>query len=217
MSTEAASADRLIADEWSGGTHPYRVGHRKLGMWLFIVSDSLTFSALLVGYAYVRASNVWPTPFPFSPSIVFSTVMTLCLLSSSLTMVMGVSASARGDKKAVRKWILLTILFGLTFVVLHLFEWKHLLDEGLRPFSLPKEWVEKWPGATPLFGATFFGITGLHMFHVLTGAIYLAVVAARVNKLKHEDVEISGLYWHFVDLVWMFVFPLIYLLSIDFK
>lgn len=217
MSTEAAHADRLIADEWSGGTHPYRVGHRKLGMWLFIVSDSLTFSALLVGYAYVRASNVWPTPFPFSPSIIFSTVMTLCLLSSSLTMVMGVSASARGDKKAVRKWILLTILFGLTFVVLHLFEWKHLLDEGLRPFSLPKEWMEKWPGATPLFGATFFGITGLHMFHVLTGAIYLAVVAARVNKLKHEDVEISGLYWHFVDLVWMFVFPLIYLLSIDFK
>jgi len=186
-------------------------------MWLFIVSDSLTFSALLVGYAYVRASNVWPTPFPFSPSIVFSTVMTLCLLSSSLTMVMGVSASARGDKKAVRKWILLTIFFGLTFVVLHLFEWKHLLDEGLRPFSLPKEWVEKWPGATPLFGATFFGITGLHMFHVLTGAIYLAVVAGRVNKLKHEDVEICGLYWHFVDLVWMFVFPLIYLLSIDFK
>jgi len=217
LSTEAAHADRLIADEWSGGTHPYRVGHRKLGMWLFIVSDSLTFSALLMGYAYLRSSNVWPTPFPFSPSIIFSTVMTLCLLSSSLTMVMGVSASARGDKKAVRKWILLTIFFGLTFVVLHLFEWKHLLDEGLRPFSLPKEWLEKWPGASPLFGATFFGITGLHMFHVLTGAIYLAVVAARVNKLKHEDVEISGLYWHFVDLVWMFVFPLIYLLSIDFK
>lgn len=217
MSTEAAHADRLIADEWSGGTHPYRIGHRKLGMWLFIVSDSLTFAALLFGYAYVRASNVWPTPFPFSPSIIFSTVMTLCLLSSSLTMVMGVSASARGDKKATRKWILLTILFGLTFVVLHLFEWKHLLDEGLRPFSLPKEWMEKWPGASPLFGATFFGITGLHMFHVMSGAVYLAVVAARVNKLKHEDVEISGLYWHFVDLVWMFVFPLIYLLSIDFK
>ena len=129
-------------------------------------------------------------------------------------MVMGVSASARGDKKATRKWILLTILFGLTFIVLHLIEWRHLINEGLSPFSLPKEWVKEWPGASPLFGATFFGITGLHMFHVATGAIYLAVVAARVNKLKHEDVEISGLYWHFVDLVWMFVFPMIYLLSI---
>jgi cytochrome c oxidase subunit 3 len=216
LSTEAR-ADQLIATEWSGGAHPYRIGHRKLGMWLFIVSDSLTFSALLIGYAYVRSSNVWPTPFPFYPSIIFSTVMTLCLLSSSLTMVMGVSASARGDKKATRKWILLTIFFGLTFIVLHLIEWNHLISEGLRPFALPKEWMAKWPGATPLFGATFFGITGLHMFHVLTGTIYLGVIAGRVNKVKHEDVEISGLYWHFVDLVWMFVFPLIYLLSIDFK
>jgi len=220
LSTEAR-ADQLIATEWSGGTLPYRIGHRKLGMWLFIVSDSLTFSALLIGYAYVRSSNVWPTPFPFYPSIIFSTVMTLCLLSSSLTMVMGVSASARGDTKAVRKWILLTIFFGLAFIVLHLIEWNHLINEGLRPFSLPKEWVTQFTqnGVQPtaLFGATFFGITGLHMFHVLTGTIYLGVIAARVNKLKHEDVEISGLYWHFVDLVWMFVFPMIYLLSINFK
>jgi cytochrome c oxidase subunit 3 len=218
LSTEAATADQLTAGEWSGGTHPYRIGHRKLGMWLFIVSDSLTFSALLIGYGYMRYSaDQWPTPFPFSPSIIFSTIMTLCLLSSSLTMVMGVSASARGDKKGVRKWFLLTILFGVAFLVLHLFEWNHLIGEGLRPFSLPKEWLARWPNASPLFGATFFAITGLHMFHVFTGAIYLAVVAARVNKLKHEDVEISGLYWHFVDLVWMFVFPMIYLLSIDFK
>ena len=218
MSTEAARADQLVAGEWSGGTHPYRIGHRKLGMWLFIVSDSLTFSALLIGYSYVRySSDQWPTPFPFSPSIIFSTIMTLCLLSSSLTMVMGVSASARGDKKGVRKWLLLTILFGVAFLVLHLIEWNHLIGEGLRPFSLPEEWLHRWPNASPLFGATFFAITGLHMFHVFTGAIYLAVVAARVNKLKHEDVEISGLYWHFVDLVWMFVFPMIYLLSIDFK
>jgi len=186
-------------------------------MWLFIVSDTLTFSALLIGYSYVRASaDQWPTPFPFYPSIVFSSVMTLCLLSSSLTMVMGVSASARGDLKAVRKWILLTILFGVAFLVLHLIEWKHLIDEGLSPFAVPAEWLHKWPQASPLFGATFFAITGLHMFHVFTGAVYLAVVAARVKKLKHEDVEISGLYWHFVDLVWMFVFPMIYLLSVDF-
>jgi cytochrome c oxidase subunit 3 len=218
LSTEAARADELVAGEWSGGTHPYRIGHRKLGMWLFIVSDSLTFSALLIGYSYVRySSDQWPTPFPFSPSIIFSTIMTLCLLSSSLTMVMGVSASARGDKKAVRKWLLFTILFGVAFLVLHLIEWNHLIGEGLRPFSLPEEWLHRWPNASPLFGATFFAITGLHMFHVFTGAIYLAIVAARVNKLKHEDVEISGLYWHFVDLVWMFVFPMIYLLSIDFK
>lgn len=211
MATEAEA----LTNDWGGGVHPYRVGHRKLGMWLFIMSDSLTFSALLIGYAYVRASNVWPTPFKFYPSIVFSSVMTLVLLSSSLTMVFAVSASAKRQLSSARKWILATAVLGATFIVLHAIEWKHLIDEGLTPFALPHEWAEKWPGATPLFGATFFGITGMHMFHVLTGCIYLLVVAARVKKLNHEDVEISGLYWHFVDLVWMFVFPMIYLLSIS--
>jgi cytochrome c oxidase subunit 3 len=219
VSTEARAVHFPAAD-WGGGVHPYRVGHRKLGMWLFIVSDSLTFSALLIGYSYLRASNVWPTPFPFYPSIVFSSVMTFCLLSSSLTMVFGVSASSRGDKAAARKWILATIFFGVAFIVLHLIEWNHLISEGLRPFGLPAHWVETFTTAdgqlpSPLFGATFFTITGLHMFHVATGAIYLAIVAARVKKLHHEDIEISGLYWHFVDLVWMFVFPLIYILSVD--
>jgi len=219
VSTEARAV-HFPATDWDGGVHPYRVGHRKLGMWLFIVSDSLTFSALLMGYAYLRASNVWPTPFPFRPSIIFSSVMTFCLLSSSLTMVFGVSASSRRDFAATRKWILATIFFGLAFLVLHLMEWNHLIGEGLRPFSLPPHWVSTFTTAdgrlpSPLFGATFFTITGLHMFHVFTGTIYLAVVAARVKKLKHEDVEISGLYWHFVDLVWMFVFPLIYILSVD--
>jgi cytochrome c oxidase subunit III len=209
-----ATEAEALTNDWGGGVHPYRVGHRKLGMWLFIMSDSLTFSALLMGYAYVRASNVWPTPFKFYPSIVFSSVMTLVLLSSSLTMVFAVSASAKRQLATARKWIIATAVLGATFIVLHAIEWKHLIDEGLTPFALPHEWAEKWPGATPLFGATFFGITGMHMFHVLTGCIYLLVVAARVKKLNHEDVEISGLYWHFVDLVWMFVFPMIYLLSI---
>jgi cytochrome c oxidase subunit III len=211
-----ARADELMATQWGGGELPYRVGHKKLGMWLFIVSDALTFSALLIGYSYVRASSdQWPTPFPFYPSIIFSTTMTLCLLSSSFTMVMAVAASARRDFKGVRRWIGLTMLGGIAFLVLHLIEWKHLIDEGLRPYTLPHEWVERWPNASPLFGATFFGLTGLHMFHVLTGVLYLGAIALRARRNTHEDVEIAGLYWHFVDLVWMFVFPLIYLMSVD--
>ena len=219
MSTEARAV-HFPAEDWGGGVHPYRVGHRKLGMWLFIVSDSLTFSALLIGYSYLRASNVWPTPFPFYPSIVFSSVMTFCLLSSSLTMVFGVSASSHGDKARARKWILATMFFGAAFVILHLIEWNHLYSEGLRPFSLPEHWVQTFTTSdgqlpAPLIGATFFTITALHKIHVATGIIYLAVVAARVKKVNNEDIEISGLYWHFVDLVWMFVFPLIYILSVD--
>jgi cytochrome c oxidase subunit III len=218
LSTEA-HVGHLAANEWDGGALPYRVGHRKLGMWLFIISDAMTFSALLIGYSYARAaSDQWPTPFPIYPSIIFSTTMTLCLLASSFTMVMAVAASARRDFKKVRLWIGGTMLGGLTFLVLHIYEWMHLInDEGLRPFSLPTEWMKEWPQAPPLFGATFFAITGLHMFHVLTGVLYLAVIAMRVKRLKHEDVEISGLYWHFVDLVWMFVFPLIYLMSVDMR
>src|SRR6185369_5893643 len=145
VSTEAR-VGHFPAVDWEGGALPYRVGHRKLGMWLFIVSDSLTFSALLIGYSYLRASNNWPTPFPFYPSIVFSSVMTFCLLSSSLTMVFGVSASSRGDKTAARKWILATIAFGLAFIVLHLIEWQHLIHEGLRPFFLPEHWVQVFTG-----------------------------------------------------------------------
>jgi cytochrome c oxidase subunit 3 len=209
---------QLAANDWGGGALPYRVGHRKLGMWLFIVSDAMTFSALLMGYSYARASSdQWPTPFPFYPSIIFSTTMTLFLLASSFTMVMAVRASAQNRLKAARRWIGATMLGGLCFLVLHLIEWKHLIDEGLRPFRLAGEWAHRWPQSPPLFGASFFAITGLHMFHVLTGVLYLGTIALRIAKTKHEDVEISGLYWHFVDLVWMFVFPLIYLMSVDFK
>jgi cytochrome c oxidase subunit III len=210
-----AKAEMLLANEWGGGTLPYRVSHRKLGMWLFIMSDTLTFSALLVTYAYVRLSSAaWPTPFPFVPSVIFSTVMTLVLLSSSLTMVFAVSAAKRRQKKMARRWILATMFFGATFIVLHLMEWNHLISEGLTPFKLPGEWLKDWPRASPLFGSAFFGITGLHMFHVFTGVMYLGVIAARIRKFTADDVEVSGLYWHFVDLVWMFVFPLIYLMSV---
>src|SRR5437588_2881858 len=110
-----ANAETLAINDWGGGVHPYRVGHRKLGMWLFIMSDSLTFGALLVTYSYARAASVnWPKPFPFSPSIVFSTAMTLVLLSSSLTMVFAVAASKRGKLGSARKWILATMILGLT-------------------------------------------------------------------------------------------------------
>jgi cytochrome c oxidase subunit III len=210
-----AKVESLTANEWSGGTLPYRVGHRKLGMWLFIMSDSLTFCVLLVTYSFARfSSENWPRPFPFSPSIIFSSVMTLVLLTSSITMVFAVSAAKGGRKGKARMWILATMVFGATFIVLHMMEWQHLMGEGLYIDALPEEWLALWPGASKLFGAAFYGITGLHMFHVFTGLCYLSVIAARIKKFTSEDVEVSGLYWHFVDLVWMFVFPLIYLLSI---
>jgi cytochrome c oxidase subunit 3 len=193
---------------WDGGASPFAAGSKKLGMWLFIVSDTLTFSALLFAYTYCRLSNPdWPKPFDFSPSVIFASVMTFCLLSSSLTMVMGVHAMNHGNRKAAAGWIAATIGGGLTFVVLHATEWIRLLRvEHVTPFSNP------WN--VPLFGATFFALTGLHMTHVIVGVIYLAIVGQGVarGKFRAEDVEVSGLYWHFVDLVWIFLFPLLYLI-----
>ncbi len=200
-----------LASPWAGGVSPFAMGSKKLGMWLFIISDALTFSVLLISYSYLRFANPdWPLPFPFSPAILFSTMMTVVLLASSLTMVMAVSAASRGERGKAVSWILATMLGGALFVGLHLTEWLHLIEEGVRPFSNP------W--GSPLFGAAFFGITGLHMTHVAIGVIYLGIISFGFGrgKFSSEDVEVSGLYWHFVDLVWMFVFPLIYLMSVKY-
>jgi cytochrome c oxidase subunit 3 len=203
-----SEAGLRAGDAWAGGGSPFAIGSKKLGMWLFIVSDAITFASMLIAYSYVRvASTNWPMPFEFFPSIANATVMTAILLSSSLTMVMGVRASKLGNRSGVVKWLLATMLGGVLFDILHLREWLGLMDEGVRLF--------KNPWGNPLFGASFFGLTGLHMTHVTIGVVYLGVVAWGTSRGKYsdEDVEVSGLYWHFVDLVWMFIFPLVYLMS----
>ncbi len=208
-----AHTEAAVGSRWGGGVLPYAVGSKKLGMWLFVLSDALTFTTLLVAYSYLRiATENWPTPFPFTPAIVYATIMTFCLLSSSLTMVMAVAAAHRLDHRKAVYWLLATMAGGVAFIALHLREWLHLIHEGLRPWSTP--WPE-WPN-TPLFGGTFFGLTGMHMLHVAVGVIYLGIIAFGfgIKKFKPEDVEVSGLYWHFVDLVWMFILPLVYLMSI---
>ena len=207
---EASVVDSGTLARWDGGVSPYGVDNKKLGMWLFIVSDSLTFGALLFAYSYTRlSSSHWPTPFDIWPGIAFSTLMTFCLLTSSLTMVLAVHNANAGHPEKVPFWIGLTMLFGLAFVGLHMKEWFHLIHEGVT--------LTKNPWGDPMFGGTFFTITGLHMFHVFSGVCYLGVVALKVKgrKLGAIDVEVAGLYWHFVDLVWMFVFPLIYLMSVN--
>ncbi len=198
-----------MSSPWSGGGSPFAINSKKFGMWLFLVSDTLTFAALLLAYSYLRLANPdWPRPFEISPAIIGATVMTLILLGSSLTMVLGVAAAHRHERGKAVRYLLLTALGGIVFDILHLREWFHLFAEGYRPWTTPE--------GVPLFGAAFFGITGMHMAHVTIGVLYLLVIAFGFGKGKFsaDDVEVSGLYWHFVDLVWMFVFPMIYLMSI---
>src|SRR5271156_4369694 len=191
---------------WGGGTLPYAVPSKKLGMWLFIVSDAITFSAVIFAYGYLRLPSPAPRPFE-TPSIVNATVMTFVLLSSSVAMVLAVRASSLGKVSGAVGWLVATALGGVIFDILHIREWLGLIGEGVRPFHNP------W--GTPMFGAAFFTMTGLHMLHVTIGVVYLLIVAVGFGrkKLSAVDVEVSGLYWHFVDLVWMFIFPLVYLLS----
>ena len=188
---------------------PFAIPSKKLVMWLFIISDAVTFTAVLFAYGYLKnASTNWPEPFKFSPSIVNVMLMTLILLTSSLTMLIATRAAKSGDKPGTLRWTFLTAAGGLLFAMLHIREWLGLIREGVRLFQNP------W--GSPMFGATFFAITGLHLTHVIGGVIALTVVALGYKRGRYnaDDIEIWSLYWHFVDLVWMFVVPMVYLLNI---
>jgi heme/copper-type cytochrome/quinol oxidase subunit 3 len=182
---------------------------KKFVMWLFIIADAATFGAILFGYGYLRVGSLnWTRPFAFSPSIINALVMTVVLLTSSLTMLIAVSAARDGKKSDAVRWLGATILLGVVFAVLHLREWASLIGEGWSLRANPM-------GGSTLVGATFFGITGLHLLHVVSGVIAIGVITIGFNRGRWDAsyVETTGLYWHFVDLVWMFVFPLVYLLN----
>ena len=188
---------------------PFAIPSKKLVMWLFIASDAITFAALLFAYGFLRnATPDWPRPFNFSPSIINVMLMTFVLISSSLTMLIGVRMAQAGDESGAFSWILITAAAGVLFALLHLREWLGLISEGVRLFQNP------WGAGT--FGAAFFSITGLHLTHVVGGVVAMVVVGLRYRRGRYnaDDIEILGLYWHFVDMVWMFVVPLVYLLNV---
>lgn len=188
------------------GLPPFSVSAKKMAIWLFIIADAATFAACLVAYGFLRnGSAQWPTPFH---SIVNVAIMTFVLLTSSLTMLLGVRAAKAGDRTGAFRWTMITAVLGLIFAGLHIREWLGLIGEGMTLFHNP------W--GTPLFGSSFFSITGLHLTHVVCGVIALITVGIRYSggRYNADDLEVTGLYWHFVDLVWMFVVPFVYLLNL---
>jgi cytochrome c oxidase subunit 3 len=185
----------------------FSIPAKKMAMWLFIIADSATFAACLVAYGYLRVADPhWPRPFH---SITNVALMTLILVTSSLTMLLGIDAAKSGDKARAFRWTLITAAGGILFALLHIREWIGLIDEGVTLLHNP------WGSA--LFGASFFSVTGLHLLHVTSGVIALIVVGIRYKggRYNSDDLEITGLYWHFVDLVWMFIVPLVYLLNLS--
>jgi cytochrome c oxidase subunit 3 len=210
---EGAVTDSAMTIEQMHGAamepSPFLISSKKLTMWLFIVADAATFGALLFGYGFLRFGSAnWTRPFG-SSNIISGLAMTVILLTSSLTMLGGVAAAQGGRRSSTMKWLGATALLGVLFAALHLREWSEMLHEGWSLTANPM-------GGTVLFGALFFSITGLHLLHVISGVIAIVVMAIgfQTQRLKASHVETTGLYWHFVDLVWMFVFPLLYLLNL---
>jgi cytochrome c oxidase subunit 3 len=211
-----------VVTDLSDDKQAFHLPWGKAMMWIFLLSDTFIFSCFLIGYMNVRMTTTVPWP---NPSEVFAlslggepipliliAIMTFVLITSSGTMALAVNYGYRRDKKKTVLLMLATAALGATFVGMQAFEWtKLIVEEGVRPWGNPM-------GAAQ-FGSTFFMITGFHGMHVTAGVIYLIVTAKRVGTGyydrnrggNYEMVEITGLYWHFVDLVWVFIFAFFYL------
>ena len=222
MSTESPAVEGLrgVTADWSADKQAFPVPWGKAMMWIFLLSDTFIFSCFLTSYMNVRMSTTVPWP---NTSDVFAlhvgghsipllliAIMTMILITSSGTMAMAVNFGYRRDRKKTAMLMFATAALGLSFVGMQAFEWtKLIVEEGVRP------WGNEMGAAQ--FGASFFMITGFHGLHVSAGVIYLTVVAMRVlngfydRKGTYETVEVAGLYWHFVDLVWVFIFAFFYL------
>ena len=230
--TESSSVSHfsnVIAD-WSSDQRAFKkVPWGKAMMWIFLLSDTFIFSIFLISYMTVRmsttvdwpnASEVFALSFGGDPiPLILIAIMTFILITSSGTMVLAVNYGYRKDRVRTVIYLLITALFGASFVGMQAFEWtKLIVDQGVRPWSNPM--------GAPQFGAIFFMITGFHGTHVSIGVIFLLIVARKVwrgeydnevrgfftsRKGNYEHVETMGLYWHFVDLVWVFIFAFFYL------
>lgn len=180
----------------------------KLGMWVFLAGDAMSFGGLIVGYGILRnGSSNWPVP-AHVLGINLTAFMTFLLICSSVTMVLSLSAIKRGDQSGLKKFLFLTVLGGAAFLGLQVYEWTHLIERGMT--------ITGNPFGAALFGATFFVLTGFHGCHVFGGVVYLSCVLiqalrGRFGEQHHNEVEIAGLYWHFVDLVWILIFTFVYL------
>lgn len=179
----------------------------KVGMWIYLVTDAMTFGGLLIGYAYLRSMGDWPTPAEHL-GIALSSIATFILICSSVSMVLAIRGASMANRGQLVGWLMATIAGGLTFLGIQYYEYTHLLHHGLG--------FAHFHEGNNLFGSTFYAITGFHGAHVFTGVVYLTVILIKSLKGRYDGdpshVEIAGLFWHFVDLIWILVFTFVYLL-----
>ncbi len=181
----------------------------KIGMWIFLGTDAMSFSGLLLAYAVLRATQPWPNPVEALGGVHLSGIMTFILICSSVSMVLCIDACKARDKKGIRNWLLATIIGGAIFLGIQVYEYLHLFNDRGMTFAT-------YEHGNNLFSATFFAITGFHGLHVFSGVLYLIwmyvlALRGRFDKGDYGLLEVAGLFWHFVDLVWILVFTFIYL------
>jgi cytochrome c oxidase subunit 3 len=208
MEATVGEQERILSSPWGGGTNPFGTSWGKLMMWVFIVSDALTFAGFIIAYGFMRSvAPAWPNQEEVF-SMVLITFMTFALISSSAVMAMAVGAAQHGNRAQAVKFLWMTIGGGVIFLGSQAYEWAHFIEEGARP------WFNPWMPEVPQFTAAFFVMTGFHGFHVLTGLLLLLYTAVSASRGKYtaDRVEIAGLYWHFIDVVWVFIFAFFYLL-----
>ena len=208
-------AETAIESHWGGGVAPFGATWQKTMMWIFIVTDALLFSALLTGYGFLRHAS--PVPWPDRSevfSIPFIALMTFILITSSVFMAIAVTAARLGDHKMALRNVVLTIVGGASFLACQVYEWTHLIQHGARLYGGAAGSHLAEMGVPPQFTQAFFVLTGFHGSHVLSGLVILTITAIRTSlrKTPPQGIEMAGLYWHFVDLVWVFIFTLFYLL-----
>ncbi|MBP6669263.1 MAG: cytochrome c oxidase subunit 3 [Gemmatimonadales bacterium] len=176
-----------------------RVPSGRFAMWWVIASEIVIFGGLIASYVLYRIRYPGWAEFAHHTSTPLGALNTLVLLTSSYTVVLAHQASGRGDLAAVRKYLYITIGFGAMFLVVKSFEYTHEIRAGFTPTA-------------NLFWSFYYTMTGLHASHVIAGMIAMAVVSRQAGRGRHlHRVEMAGLYWHFVDVVWIFLFPLLYL------
>lgn len=208
-----AAQDGSVMEGPGPGEESLGVTNGKIGMWTFLVMDAMTFAGILAGYARLRwtPDSMWPFPIDAFGviGIQLTALNTFILICSSVAMVHVLAEQMRGNMDRAEKWLMATIAGGLIFLGIQAFEWTHLIIDK---FHLLMD-----AGYNKNFPATFYLLTGFHGLHVAVGVIYNTIIlmGMRSGKVTEKDtstVEIAGLYWHFVDLIWILVFTFVYLI-----
>lgn len=183
----------------------FQVNDKKLGMWIFLASEVMFFTGLIGSYVILRwgASSPWPAPGEVL-NVPITAANTFILICSSVTMVKAFAAIEEGNQKMLKVWLLATAFIGASFVGVQAYEYTELIHHGFLPSS-------------GLYGAAFYTMTGFHGLHVTIGVLCILWVAMKsfrggYSQADHQGVEVIGLYWHFVDLVWIILFTIVYLI-----